>query len=241
MASFGSPKVRHALMTFRTTLCALLLVFLGCGIAAATVLPPAAGSPEASAPALYTDRDVAARAAPLPILGESTRSGARRDRLRTIERALGHFGEQPFLLTERGYVRHQLGQRDAAEADFARAKVLSANDAVQSRRVHWSHGWAMFDAGHYPAALEAWAEAERLHGGRPFWVPYTRMLAEWQLGRRDLAMALYATAVNGDASWGAERGLAAKTANWPKSQSDVAAAIHHAWRESAQAPATLSP
>lgn len=221
----------------RLIACALLFAVLGhvkpAG-AQAGIRPSVPVSTEAP----YADADPAARANPLPLIGETTRSGAVRDRLRAVERSLERYADHPFLLAELGYLRHKMGQHDVAEADYARAKAMAANDNLQLRRVNWSHGWALFDAGLYPAALASWEEAERLHGGRPFWVPYTRMLAEWQMGNRDRAVASYALAVKSNPTWGREQGLAKRTAHWPKSQFDVAAAVFRAWSNTS--PASVS-
>ena len=76
-----------------------------------------------------------------------------------------------------------------------------------------------------------WAEAERLHGGRPFWAPYSRALAEWRLGRRDAAVASWQQAVEGLPVLGTEAGLLGRTAYWPGEQFETVRAVFGAWRE----------
>jgi tetratricopeptide (TPR) repeat protein len=147
-----------------------------------------------------------------------------------VERGLKRYPDHPALLRERGFLRYERGLVDAAEADYARALQVAGSDAWLRRHVLWSLGWSRFGAGQDAAALAVWREAADLHGGQPFWWPYTAALAEWRLGRRDEAVALYDRAVRGMPDWGTERGLAARTAHWPKHQFDTASEVFQAWK-----------
>lgn len=60
--------------------------------------------------------------------------------------------------------------------------------------VFWSEGWIELNLGHYQEALRAWQRAEALHGGRPYWVPYTKALALVGMGDAEAAMAWWAVA-----------------------------------------------
>lgn len=172
--------------------------------------------------------DPAARYIPLPITVPS--GSALIQRLRGVERGLRRRPDHPVLLRERAFIRYQRGEVDAAEADYARALQVAGSDALMRRHVLWSQGWSRFNAGNDVAALAAWREAAELHGGRPFWWPYTAALAEWRLGRRDEAVSLYASAVRGMPAWGTEAGFLARTRHWPKNQFDVASAVFQAWQ-----------
>lgn len=177
------------------------------------------------------DADPAARYVPLPISG-TTASAPQRDRIRRIERALHRNPDEPSLLAARGFIRYQRGEVDAAEADFARALQTVGENRLLRRHVLWSQGWGRFEAGRDEAALAAWRESVALHGGRPFWWPYTAALAEWRLGRRDTSIALYDEAVRGMPEWGTEIGLSVRTRYWPAEQFDVASEIFLAWNAS---------
>jgi tetratricopeptide (TPR) repeat protein len=208
-------------------------------VAAFMVAPPPA-SANATAPVALAgeatgrlDPDPAARYHPLPAT-MSERAGQRL-RLRDVERLLKRHPDHPMLLRERAYIRSKRGEIDAAEADFARALQVAGGNTFLRRHVLWSQGWARFDAGRDEAALQVWKEAVDLHGGNPFWWPYTAALAEWRLGRREEAIALYDQAVAGMPQYGTERGLAERTAHWPESQFAVASAVFTAWQASKRA------
>lgn len=208
-------------------------------VAALLVTPPPAVA-DATAPVAQAgaamgrlDPDPAARYWPLPAT-MSERAGQRL-RLRDVERLLKRYPDHPSLLRERAYIRAKRGEIDASEADFARALQVAGSDTFLRRHVLWSQGWARFDTGRDQAALQAWQEAVDLHGGDPFWWPYTAALAEWRQGRREEAMALYDQAVAGMPEYGTERGFAERTAHWPESQFAVASAIFTAWQASKRA------
>ena len=209
-------------------LAALALVSAGTPLAT----PPVPAS--MPAPASSLDDDPAARYLPLPI-SNTTINAPQRERLRAIERALRHRPEHPGLLAARGFIFAQRGEIDRAEADYSRAFALVGDDVLARRHVLWSQGWARFEAGDDEGALRAWREAAALHGGRPYWLPYSAALAEWRLGRRDVAVALFDVAVGGMPEWGTETGLARRTQAWPSQQVEIAQAIFSAWQASKRA------
>lgn len=210
---------------------ALAVAFLVAPLPAAADAAAVVGPPGESTARL--DPDPAARYYPLPAT-MSERAGQRL-RLRDVERLLKRYPDHPSLLRERAYIRAKRGEIDASEADFARALQVAGDDTLLRRHVLWSQGWARFDAGRDEAALQAWKEAVHLHGGTPFWWPYTAALAEWRLGRRAEAVALYDQAVAGMPQYGSERGLAERTVHWPESQFEVASAVFTAWQASKRA------
>ncbi|MFN7520419.1 MAG: tetratricopeptide repeat protein [Lysobacteraceae bacterium] len=208
-----------------------MAITLACSPVAAALLDAAAEPPARSLPTAdrYDDPDPAARYVPLSLT--TTEFASRRDRLHAVERALERSPDDPRLLVERGFQRHAMGQHDLAEVDYARALAAAGDNLLLRRRVLWSHGWALLNAGSNERALEAWAEAERLHGGRPFWAPYSRALAEWRLGRRDAAVASWQQAVEGLPVLGTEAGLLGRTAYWPGEQFETVRAVFGAWSE----------
>lgn len=208
-------------------------------VAAFMVAPPPASANEAAPVGLAADAtgrldpDPAARYYPFPAT-MSERAGQRL-RLRDVERLLKRYPDHPSLLRERAYIRAKRGEIDAAEADFARALQVAGGNTFLRRHVLWSQGWARFEAGNDEAALRAWREAATLHGGRPYWLPYSAALAEWRLGRRDVAVALFDVAVEGMPDWGTESGLARRTHAWPGHQVEIMQAVFTAWQASKRA------
>ena len=198
-------------------------------LAAVLICALAGGTSAADAAAPFTDADPAARYVPLSLT--TTEGGARRDRLRAVGRILARNPSHPVALTERGFQRHARGEHDLAEADYAAALVAAGDDTLVRRRVLWSHGWALFNAGLDQPALLAWGEAWRLHGGQPFWVPYTRALAQWRSGQRDAAVASWDEAVRAMPEWGTDEGLVMRTRYWPRAQFETASAVYAAWQE----------
>lgn len=190
----------------------------------------AQAAPSAIAPADRLDPDPAAMHVPLPITFPA--GAAVRERLRLVERGLQRYPDHPVLLRERGYLRYRRGEVDAGEADYARAVQIAGADLMMRRHVLWSQGWARFNAGNDAGALDAWRTAAALHGGEPFWWPYTAALPAWRSGRRDEAVALFDRAVRGMPEWGTERGFTLRTRHWPEPQFEVARDVFGAWQAS---------
>jgi TonB family protein len=98
-------------------------------------------------------------------------------------------------LTNHPYLLSLRGDREGAEAGLAKARAQYPNSVA----LHWSEGWIRLNLLDFEGALVAWQQAERLHGGQPFWVPYTKAialvgvgddtaaLAWWQVAQRALA------------------------------------------------------
>jgi tetratricopeptide (TPR) repeat protein len=143
-----------------------------------------------------------------------------------------HLRENPrnvTALAQRAYIHYATGYLEHGERDYSRALELASDDPVLQRRVLWSWGWSLWIAEQPQAALQQWQRAEKQHGGRPFWVPYTYALAYWQLEQRDLAVAFYAAAVRSDARWGSEAGFQEKTEHWRDSERAIGRELLAAW------------
>lgn len=122
-----------------------------------------------------------------------------------------------------------LRQRGLGEYEYVRR--VAQKDPKLLRQVVWNYGWALFDTGDAPRALAEWREAERLHGGRPQWVPTTYAVGLWVAGERDLAVQFYRAAVNSNPRrWGEERGLAEATRTWSANEKLAIEAVYAAWR-----------
>jgi tetratricopeptide (TPR) repeat protein len=229
--------------TFPLILCTLAFA-AGFGIAspacASSPLDPTPrlGPPSVAAPD-GLDADPAARSIPPPI--NVPPGSAQIQRLRLVGGALRRHPDHPALLRERAFIRYKRGEVDAAEADYARALQVAGDDAFMRRHVLWSQGWSRFDAGNDQSALDVWRAAVALHGGEPFWWPYTAALAEWRSGRRDEAVALYDRAVRGMPVWGTEDGFTLRTRHWPEHQFVVASAVFQAWQAQKIAAVAVAP
>ncbi len=92
--------------------------------------------------------------------------------------------------TQHAYLLSLRGDRAGAEAGLAAAKQRYP-DAVG---VYWSEGWIRLNLLDFEGALVAWQQAERLHGGQPFWVPYSKAIALMGAGDGDAALAWWQVA-----------------------------------------------
>jgi len=123
------------------------------------------------------------------------------------------------------------GMRQRGLGEYEYVRRLAQSDPVKLRQVTWNYGWALFETGDARRALAEWMEAERLHGGRPIWVPTTYALGLWVAGDRDLAVQFYRAAVNSNPRrWGEERGLAEATRAWSANEKVAIEAVYGAWR-----------
>ncbi len=88
------------------------------------------------------------------------------------------------------YLLSLQGDRAGAEAGIKAAKQRYPD----SVGVHWSEGWIRLNLKDYEGALVAWSVAEKLHGGQPFWVPYSKAIALAGLGDDEAALAWWRVA-----------------------------------------------
>ena len=92
--------------------------------------------------------------------------------------------------TQHPYMLSLRGDRAGAEAGLAAAKQRFPD----SVGVHWSEGWIRLNLLDFEGALVAWQQAERLHGGQPFWVPYSKAIALMGAGDGEAALAWWQVA-----------------------------------------------
>ena len=188
--------------------------------------PPAVTSPaDASLPApgaTYADADPAAVGFHAP----PGRNAALRLQLdRTLRSRPNHVA----ALIERGYLRHAAGDVELGDADFQRALKAGAGVPEVARRAAWSLGWSAFNRGDARAALDYWEASIRLHGGRPFWQPYTYAVGYWQLGEQAVAIAWYDRAAEADPRWRRLDTLRERTRFWKAGERAVIEAVFAAW------------
>jgi hypothetical protein len=88
------------------------------------------------------------------------------------------------------YLLSLKGDRAGAEAGMRAAKQRYPD----SVGVHWSEGWIRLNLKDYEGALVAWSVAEKLHGGQPFWVPYSKAIALAGLGDDEAVLAWWRVA-----------------------------------------------
>ena len=147
---------------------------------------------------------------------------------------------------ERGYQRAQRGDAKGAEADYARARKAAADTVTRQRHVLWSHGWALLAQNKPEDALKDWRDAQHLHGGNPYWVPYTFAVALRAAGRDDEAVEYYAAAARSSPErWGTKQALLESTKTWKPHERARIEAVYAMWQgksESASgAPAEGTP
>lgn len=71
---------------------------------------------------------------------------------------------------------------------------MESNRSWNEATVYWSAGWTLLNLGNASAALAVWQRAEDLHGGRPFWVPYSKAVALMGQGETEAALAWWSVA-----------------------------------------------
>jgi tetratricopeptide (TPR) repeat protein len=180
----------------------------------------------APASATYVDADEAAQAVPYVEKGDP------RDRNKVIAeltRALKRDPKHVGMLAERGYVHARGGDGDAAELDFAMAASYAGGRSDVLRHVYWSWGWARLALGDPREALAHWQNAARLHGGAPFWLPYSNAVALWRLEQRELAVAWFDTAVRSKPELATRDGVDALAAQWQDDERRTLEEVQVAW------------
>jgi tetratricopeptide (TPR) repeat protein len=198
----------------------LAALLFSCAAAAAdtTPLPPPA--------ARYVDEDPAATAI---VLVNPSRS----DVMQRLDQLVREPKNAWKARAQRGFLYGIRGEREKLDRDYSAAAEKLPDDPYAPRILAWQHGWALFEAGDYAAALARWQEAERAHGGHPSWVPYTFAVALWRMDRREEALAYYAAAVrSAPERWGSKAGLASITTKWHKPELEAAEALLEAWTAS---------
>lgn len=128
------------------------------------------------------------------------------------------------------------------------ANAGSALDAARShagrrtgtlRHVLWSAGWSYINLGDYDSAARAWSESAELHGGQPYWLPYSMAVLAELDQQRELAVQWYDAAVRSQPRWGSAEGVAQSTSHWQRKESAAIERVFHAWRAAEQAKAAL--
>ena len=150
---------------------------------------------------VYQDADPSAHAAPKVDANDPNLA-------RYLDERLAQDPSDVPARVERGYQRAQRGDAKGAEADYARARTAAADTLTGQRTVLWSHGWALLAQDQPEAALKDWRDAQHLHGGNPYWVPYSFAVALRAAGRDDEAVAYYAAAArSAPERWGSKEAL----------------------------------
>ena len=200
--------------------------FLRCALAVVLLAHAAAGIAGDAAPR-WRDKDPAAQAYQPPPFQRHEYSDALEDRAQ-------RHPDDVALRLQRAYDR--LNRRDVqgAQADLDWAAKTVTPNSLGERRLWWTLGWVHFDLGDPQRALEAWQQAVLLHGGQPYWAPYTFAIAQWQLGQRDEAVASYQRAVGGyPKMWTREGAMQHRTRHWKPTQREAISAVFDAWKQQA--------
>lgn len=194
----------------------LLSLLLCCASAAAW-----AGG-DAVLPGLYVQEDQAAVAYQAP-------PGHRGKFRALLNRELQRNPRNVSARIHRAYLLERAGDLERAQRDYAAALEAAPPGGVEHRHILWSRGWSRYDMGDVAGALEDWQECARLHGGYPFWVPYTFALAYWTQGDKSQALAWYDAAAASNSEWATEAGMTDKSSHWRPEQRELMRALFEAW------------
>lgn len=179
-------------------------------------------APAPAADGLYRDPDPMA-VAPQRMKMESPAT------LELIEATIIALPEDPRPLMQYGFAEAVAGNGDAARTAYEDALGLASTPELE-RHVRWSYGWAMSLVGDHAGAMGQWQQAAELHGGRPFWLPYSMALVVWRAGDPELALSWYQRAVDGfPERWGTAEGVAHYTRYWRPVQQETIREVFAAW------------
>lgn len=195
---------------------ALVLWAVAAGFPQAQVPPP---PPDAG---VFADRDNAAR-----VWFRSLHTDRGRAQL---QRHLQRKPDDSRAWSASAFLHAQRGDAAAALADLERARGVIVDSPLRERETLWSEGWIRLTLGQVPEARNAWVQALRLHGGRPYWVPYTFAVLAELGGERHTALAWYERAARAmPARWGTRHGMLAHTRHWQASERAAMVALYEAW------------
>lgn len=170
----------------------------------------------------YADPDEAARAAH----AQPGMNGRMRE---SLNRTIRQNPRNLAALIQRAYLFHASGDLEEGDRDFLRALELGRDEPLVQRRALWSLGWSALNRDQAPDAIEYWRLSIALHGGRPFWQPYTLAVAYWQLGDRETALAWYAAAAFSNPDWRTAEGVASRGTHWRDKERAAANALFAEW------------
>lgn len=178
----------------------------------------------APADGTYADPDPMA-VAPQRLKMESPRT------LEWIEAAIIALPRDPRPVMQYGFAEAVAGNAGGARTAYDDALGLAQTPELE-RHVRWSYGWALTLVDDNAGAISQWQRAAELHGGRPFWLPYSMALALWRSGHHEEALAWYQRAVDAAPQWWATpEGVAKYTRFWRPRQQETILAVHAAWAE----------
>jgi tetratricopeptide (TPR) repeat protein len=148
---------------------------------------------------------------------------------RRLNAAIRKDPRNSFALVHRAYLLHARGDTAKGDRDYLRVLELTDADPVNRRRAFWSLGWSAFNRGEPGHALAYWRQAGDLHGGLPFWYPYTIAVGLWAQGDQAAALAWYDAAVRSNPQWSQPEGVALRTRHWRDRERQVVQAMFEAW------------
>ncbi|RYZ72165.1 MAG: tetratricopeptide repeat protein [Lysobacteraceae bacterium] len=188
------------------------------------VAPAAVPSSSGPLPGLYADPDPAASAL-------HAQPGQRAGFRQRLEATLRHNPRNSIALSHRAYLFAQAGDLERALRDYDAALQWAGDDPVYRRSVLWSRGWTRYNLGDTGLAMADWNQAGQMHGGRPYWLPYTLALGYWTLGEKALALQWFDAAVQSMPGWGQDAGFADKTRHWRPAQKAAMEGLFAAWKQ----------
>jgi len=139
-------------------------------------------------------------------------------------------------LQYRGLNYAVLGEKDKALADYKAAQKISP----AQHYLYWSFGWALFDLGEYPSAIQVWENVAMQERAKPEigygWVFYTLALGYWAEGDKQQAFILYTKAAKIDAKLQDRDSFEAYTDRWTKKEQTIALQLFEAWQKEVERP-----
>jgi tetratricopeptide (TPR) repeat protein len=139
-------------------------------------------------------------------------------------------------LQYRGLNYAVLGERDKALADYKAAQKISPTQHY----LYWSFGWALFELGDYPSAVQVWEnvalqEKEKREIGSQ-WVPYTLALGYWAKGDKNQAFLYFTKAAKLNYGLRDRDDFEQFTDRWTKKEQTMGMQLFDAWQKEVEKP-----
>lgn len=151
--------------------------------------------------------------------------------LELIEAMIIALPEDARPVMQYGFAEAVAGNADATRTAYEDAIGLAPNPQIE-RHVRWSYGWALSLLDDHAGAIGQWQQAAELHGGRPFWLPYSMAVVLWQAGEQEQALAWYQRAAEAAPQfWASAAGVARFTRHWRPVQKETINAVFAAWEQ----------
>ena len=141
-------------------------------------------------------------------------------------------------LQYRGLDYAVLGEKEKAIADYKAAQKISPSQHF----LFWSYGWALFDLGDYPSAIQVWenviAQEQTKREIGHSWGRYTLALGYWAAGNKNQAFIYFTAAAKQDVKLQDRDTFEQFTDRWTQKEQTIGLQLFDAWQKEIEKPGT---